>query len=266
MSWARLDENFPEHPKVLGLKDDAFRAHVRAICYSARLLTDGVILRAALPSIGASVKIANSLVTAGVWEAADGGYVIHDYLTYNPAREEVLANRQKKAEAGALGGRRSGDSRRSKTEADASSKGASKNEADASPSLRGLLHYPPNPVPIPSPDDSLRSSSLRASDDGEEEPDDLPMPVREMRAMVLSKLGRYANDDGTFEEAELFARDYAGQVDAYNHAWQECQREGKWPFPRNLRKYMPKPPKPAPKPAEPIDWSTVPTSGRWGGA
>jgi hypothetical protein len=45
MSWVRLDDSFPEHPKVIALTDAAFRAHVRGLCYAGRFLTDGLTRR-----------------------------------------------------------------------------------------------------------------------------------------------------------------------------------------------------------------------------
>jgi hypothetical protein len=49
MTWVRLDDQFPDHPKVVNLSDRAFRLHVWGICYSARFLTDGLIQRDAIP-------------------------------------------------------------------------------------------------------------------------------------------------------------------------------------------------------------------------
>jgi hypothetical protein len=254
VTWVRMDENFPEHPKVAALKADAFRVHVRAICYSARYLTDGVILTSSLSMVGGTSKLAQSLVAAGLWEVADGGYVIHDYLTYNPAREEVLANRRQRAAAGSLGGRRSGASRRSKPEAPT--------EAFASPFASSVTN--PRPVPSRPPDDSLRSSS---ADDPDALPsDELPPAVREIRDTVLNALpAKWRNDPGTWDEAESFARDYPGQHDALRLAIDAVRREpGRvLPFPGNLRKHMPRAAAPATRTfdTEGLDWSKVPTKG-----
>ena len=43
MSWTKLDDLFPGHPKVITLSDSAFRLHVTALCYCASQLTDGFI-------------------------------------------------------------------------------------------------------------------------------------------------------------------------------------------------------------------------------
>jgi hypothetical protein len=35
------------------------------------------------------------MVKAGLWERAEGGYRIHDYLDFNPSRKEILKQRAK---------------------------------------------------------------------------------------------------------------------------------------------------------------------------
>ncbi len=106
MPWVRLDDNYPEHPKVIGLSDAAFRLHTIALFYSARLLTDGLLPRTWLTGgRGRAVpKVTAELVAAGVWCVEGHDYRIHDYLSYQPTREAVLAKRDRKAEAGRLGG------------------------------------------------------------------------------------------------------------------------------------------------------------------
>lgn len=104
MTWARLDDGFPEHPKVLSVGPFGLTVFVRALCYSARNLTDGFIPNAAIVSF--TVDFARTsraahavdwparLVAAGLWDEATGGYRIHDYLSYNPSKEKVLAERK----------------------------------------------------------------------------------------------------------------------------------------------------------------------------
>ena len=45
MPFLNLDDNFAEHPKIHPLTDGAFRLHVSAMCYCARLKTDGKLPR-----------------------------------------------------------------------------------------------------------------------------------------------------------------------------------------------------------------------------
>jgi hypothetical protein len=67
VSWVRLDDAMPEHPKIAGLSDAAFRLHVSALCYSGRHLTDGEISRGVLRLLGVPPRRAAELVSAGVW-------------------------------------------------------------------------------------------------------------------------------------------------------------------------------------------------------
>jgi hypothetical protein len=101
MTWVRLDDRFPSHRKVALLTDRAFRLHVSAICWCSENLTDGHISDRELTLVtrGRGVKAtAQQLEAAGVWDRVDSGWVIHDYLEYNPSREQVLLERKKNAE------------------------------------------------------------------------------------------------------------------------------------------------------------------------
>lgn len=101
MPWVRLDDRFPSHRKVALLSDRAFRLHVSAICWCAENLTDGHIgeRELALVTRIRGVKVtAKQLEDAGLWDRVDDGWVIHDYLDYNPSREQVLLERKKNAE------------------------------------------------------------------------------------------------------------------------------------------------------------------------
>lgn len=124
MTYARLDDIFPEHPKVAALSDRAFRVHVRGICYSAKVLSDGFVPQALAKQWGAaSVR---SLVSEGLWSVENGGYLIHDYLDYNPSRSQVE-------------GKRAADSNRKR--------GGIAAESDATPHARSRT-----PLPTPDPD------------------------------------------------------------------------------------------------------------------
>lgn len=101
MPWVKLDDRFPSHRKVALLSDRAFRLHVSAICWCAENLTDGRIVDRELPLVAhiRGIKAtAKQLEEAGVWDRTDDGWVIHDYLDYNPSREQVLLDRKKNAE------------------------------------------------------------------------------------------------------------------------------------------------------------------------
>jgi len=98
MGWIQLDDGYAEHPKVVGLSDEALAMEVRALCYVGRRDTDGFVPDACLHLLtraAASAEVAAELVAAGRWERDDGrgGYWIHDYLDYNPSSEQRKAKR-----------------------------------------------------------------------------------------------------------------------------------------------------------------------------
>ena len=109
MSWAKLDDSFPTHPKIITLSDAAFRVFVTAITYSAKYLTDGFIPTAvggALhPEPTAGAAAIEELLERGLFEPAHVGYQVHDYLDWQPSRADVLAVRAAKAAAGSRGGK-----------------------------------------------------------------------------------------------------------------------------------------------------------------
>jgi hypothetical protein len=121
MPWVRFDDQFPIHRKVKGLTDAEFRLHTEAIFWCARNLTDGYVARDELRDVSGISKPERhlaALVRRGLWVEAEGGWLIHDYLTYQPARAKVMQTREARAEAGRRGGLKSGESRRgSKAEA-----------------------------------------------------------------------------------------------------------------------------------------------------
>ena len=124
MPWAKFDDRFNQHPKVIAAGPLAIALHMRAIVYSAQYLTDGVIRRRTLRHIidwgddeddfggrpPSNIALAKRLVNAALWEeAGDGeGWVIHDYLDYNPSREDAERLKAARTEAGRKGGRSKG--------------------------------------------------------------------------------------------------------------------------------------------------------------
>lgn len=95
MAWARLDDKFHSHPKVRRAGLAAIGLHVRAISYSAAHLLDGHIDVEWVREAGGAQhkKLATALVEAGLWIQNGHGWIINDYLEYNPSREETAIKR-----------------------------------------------------------------------------------------------------------------------------------------------------------------------------
>jgi hypothetical protein len=100
VTWARLDDAFPDHAKIEGLTDAAFRLHIAGICHAARYLTDGFVPENRVGRLTPSFKRTSltELVDTGLWHEAVGGWMIHDFLDYNPSAEKIRAERKAAAE------------------------------------------------------------------------------------------------------------------------------------------------------------------------
>lgn len=96
----RMDDGYPDHPKVIGLSDRAFRLHVRLMCYASKHLTDGFIPKA----VASKPRVVQELLDGRLIEPANGGWRLHDYHDWNPTAEKVKAIRHERARAGAKGG------------------------------------------------------------------------------------------------------------------------------------------------------------------
>lgn len=147
MPWVRIDDQMPQHPKVVGIGPLGLALHVAGLCYCNRYLTDGFIPASAAITLldfteldehafngrGNVCRIAiDKLLDAGVWIEIEGGFSIHDYLDYQPSRAHVEAERAQKQAAGQAGG-----------QASAKARAAAESKQNPTPNPN------PNPVPMP---------------------------------------------------------------------------------------------------------------------
>lgn len=101
MAWVKIDDGFADHPKMARVGPLGMALQVAALCYCNRYLTDGFIPKAvatrliSFDDLARPEDVISSLVSAQVWEEVEGGYLVHDYLEYQPSREQVLAEREK---------------------------------------------------------------------------------------------------------------------------------------------------------------------------
>lgn len=96
MGWVRIDDNFADHPKVIGLSDAAFRLFVTGLCYSNRQLTDGLIpYQIVMAWVGDNpFKPSDELEDQNLWERVEKGFLIRSYTEYQPTREKVHEKRE----------------------------------------------------------------------------------------------------------------------------------------------------------------------------
>ena len=106
MAWVRIDDHFTEHPKLVQAGPLGVAMQIAALCYANRHLTDGElpanIVARFMPTVcydpetGEEITwrdVADRLVEIGIWHKTDGGYLIHDYLEYQPSKADVEAER-----------------------------------------------------------------------------------------------------------------------------------------------------------------------------
>jgi len=82
--YIRIDVLLPEHPKIEGLSDKAFRALVDLWCYCGRNRTDGLVTEKRWKATGTKLARAE-LVKAGLVEprGPGDGVVMHDFVGPN---------------------------------------------------------------------------------------------------------------------------------------------------------------------------------------
>lgn len=133
MPWVRLDEMFPEHPKVLAAGGDAAWLHVCAIAYCNRHLTDGFVPAGMIQRLSDRKKpleLVKRLIAQRMWEVASGGWQIHDFHEYQMSRAKVEEERAKARERMAR-----------------NRNGSPEHERDVRPNIPRASSYPTRPDP-----------------------------------------------------------------------------------------------------------------------
>ncbi|MBN1459047.1 MAG: hypothetical protein JXA57_05890 [Armatimonadetes bacterium] len=167
MVWARLDDKFHTHEKVAELDPTptmvplmaaALGLHMLTLSWCSDQLTDGVVPRSQPARLvgGPVDNLIEELLRVGLWERHRRGYVIHDFLDYNPSKAQVEALREAKIEAGRRGGIASGRARseaaaQARAQADARAGAKAHTQAGAQARPKQTLkqnrskNEPPNP-------------------------------------------------------------------------------------------------------------------------
>lgn len=112
MSWVKLDDKFWGNPKVQIVGNEAAGAFVRMLSFCGDHLTDGKVPEATAQFI-AQPETLDVLEEYGFIQRNGIGYLIPDFLEFNPPRSEVEAMRQARSDAGRRGGKKSRPSKRS---------------------------------------------------------------------------------------------------------------------------------------------------------
>lgn len=96
MTWIKLDDKSPRHPKVASLTDRAFRWWIKGLCYASEFLTNGVlhpVFWKEVPKQSRAELTGNKL-----WDWDDPNFIIHDYLSHQSSKEAVSQKKSDSAE------------------------------------------------------------------------------------------------------------------------------------------------------------------------
>lgn len=92
MSWFKLDDGFAHHPKVTQAGNAPTGLFVRCGTYCARYETDGRVSFQIARELGSRREI-DALLESGLWVENGSGFLMPDYLEYNPSKAEQHAKR-----------------------------------------------------------------------------------------------------------------------------------------------------------------------------
>ncbi len=212
--WLKVKARMPNNEKVIALSDAAFRLHISVSCWCADEMTDGAFkahVPSGMPKAPRGKQLTEAikkLVQAGLWIPTVDGYEINDFLKYNMSRARYEALRA----AGKLGGERSGDARRSKTEAPA--------EAHAS------AHGRPKTKQTASKTEAPPEHDHDHDHDHEERSNKNPLPkdLKGSRASGANPEGEDFLNLSIGERASLIAADPSLSGAMKPHTWPEVRR------------------------------------------
>lgn len=139
MAWFKVDDGFYTSHKVLQIprkhRNAAIGAWILLGTWSADKMTDGEVPTFVVDDFDVSDEALHWLLEVGLWIRTEAGIRFHDWCEYQPTKAQLEAKSKSRAEVGSIGGKKSGEARRSKAEAK-----LKQNEANANPE--------PEPEPI----------------------------------------------------------------------------------------------------------------------
>lgn len=87
-TYIKVHDGMPDHPKIDGLSDKAFRLLVETWCWCSRHRTDGRVPIAAWSKRG-TAKARAELVNAGLVHTRSGSVEMHDYLEHQRSAAQI---------------------------------------------------------------------------------------------------------------------------------------------------------------------------------
>lgn len=117
MAWIKVESSVARNRKFQKAGAAASWLWLCGLAYCQEGLTDGFIPVESIDYLGVKQarRLAELLVAADLWHAVVGGWDVHDYLEHNRAASEVRRLQHERKDAGAIGGKASGEARRKQT-------------------------------------------------------------------------------------------------------------------------------------------------------
>lgn len=103
-TYITLHDGMPENKKIRPLTDKAFRTIIELWCWCSRERNDGKIDARALKTFG-TPRARSELISLGLIEELDDGYLVHDYLEHQRSRAQIEELSRIRSEVGKRGGR-----------------------------------------------------------------------------------------------------------------------------------------------------------------
>lgn len=97
MSWFKVDDNLAFHAKTLRAGNAAMGLWVRSGSWSAQQLSDGFVPSEIVGQMSGA-RLAEKLVTAGLWVPNGSGFDFHEWDERQPTRADVEKKRRQNAE------------------------------------------------------------------------------------------------------------------------------------------------------------------------
>lgn len=139
MTWFKVCDTLHSHTKTLGVDIGAMGLWVLAASWAADQGTDGFIpavaVRRLVPIPDDADGLADSLVSAGLWEPAERngkpGWIFHDWHDYQPSTEDTQRLSENRKAAGRKGGQARGKQPLKQTPSKSQASASSKRQASA---------------------------------------------------------------------------------------------------------------------------------------
>jgi hypothetical protein len=106
ITYILVHDRLPNHPKIRGLSDGAFRLLIELWCFCGEHVTDGVVEKDVWRTMRTAKARDELLAKHLVDRRPDGDYEVHDWLDIQRSAAEVEIARAKKSAGGGLGNHR----------------------------------------------------------------------------------------------------------------------------------------------------------------